>query len=90
MRVARLCHLREMDNILCWNVRGMNAPNKQREVRLLCNKESTGLVALLKTKIKVDKVSQMANSMFGDWGHITNYEKHYNGKKNVVLETELL
>lgn len=41
-----------MDNILCWNVRGLNAPNKQNEVKLLCNKENIGLAGLLETKVK--------------------------------------
>ncbi|KAK6791363.1 hypothetical protein RDI58_010444 [Solanum bulbocastanum] len=42
-----------MDSIFCWNVRGLNASNKQKEVILLCNKESTGLVRLLDTNEEI-------------------------------------
>lgn len=42
----------EVDNILRWNVRGLNAPNKQREVVLLCEHENIGLAALLEIKVK--------------------------------------
>nr|XP_009594786.1 uncharacterized protein LOC104091210 [Nicotiana tomentosiformis] len=37
---ARPFLTRGMVNCLAWNVRGLNAPNKQREVKLLCNKFS--------------------------------------------------
>lgn len=36
-----------MDNLTYWNVRGMNTPNKQKEIKLLCNKENIGIVGLL-------------------------------------------
>ncbi|KAG5621778.1 hypothetical protein H5410_006996 [Solanum commersonii] len=31
-----------MVNLLSWNVRGLNSPNKQKEVKLLCNEERDG------------------------------------------------
>lgn len=47
MGVAVFWPLYLVDNILCWNVRGLNVPNKQKEVILLCQRENVGLVALL-------------------------------------------
>lgn len=41
-----------MGSLLSWNVRGLNAPTKQKEVKLLYNMEEIGLVGLLETKIK--------------------------------------
>nr|XP_033514585.1 uncharacterized protein LOC117279202 [Nicotiana tomentosiformis] len=69
-----------MDNMLCWNVRGMNALNKQKEVKLLCNKEEIGLIGTLETKIKAEKIDQVASKLFGGWGCITNLREHYNGR----------
>lgn len=69
-----------MDSLLCWNVRGLNGPNKQRETRCLCNRHETGLVGLLETKIKANKIEQVEKNMFSGWGYITNLEKHYNGR----------
>lgn len=41
-----------MINILCWKVRGLNSPNKHREVKILCNEVKAEIVGLLETKIK--------------------------------------
>lgn len=54
-----------MDNLLCWNVRSVNGPNKQKEIKLLCNKDDIGLIGLLETKIKVNKVDQLPSKLFG-------------------------
>lgn len=45
-----------IDSLLSWNDRGLNAPNKQKEVKLLCNMENVSLVGLLETKIKINKI----------------------------------
>lgn len=41
-----------MDRIAFWNVRGIHAPNKQRELAFLCNKNKVGLLGILKGKMK--------------------------------------
>lgn len=58
----------------------MNAPNKQKEVKLLCNEERVGLVGLLETKIKMNKIEQVAATLFGGWKYLTNLDHHYNGR----------
>ncbi|XP_060183185.1 uncharacterized protein LOC132613154 [Lycium barbarum] len=59
---------------------GLNGPNKQKEVQLLCNEENVGLIGLLETKIKKDKIQQIAEKMFGGWQSINNLDYHYNGR----------
>lgn len=54
-----------MDNILCWNVRGMNASNKQKEVKLLYNKEEIVLIGKLETKLNTEKIYHVTNKLFG-------------------------
>lgn len=50
----RLSHLLGIGNILSWNVRGLNVPNKHKEIKLLCNEENVGLIGLL--EIKFEKI----------------------------------
>lgn len=69
-----------MDSILCWNIRGLNSPSKQREVNILCNRERVGLIGLVETKIKVGNIQETARTMFGGWEYITNLQYHYNGR----------
>ncbi|KAK4721247.1 hypothetical protein R3W88_011480 [Solanum pinnatisectum] len=80
-----------MDSIFCWNVRGLNAPNKQKEVILPCNKESTGLVSLLDTNEEevrknlwsyLESVSSRCNSpwlVMGDFNTVLNMDDRIGG-----------
>lgn len=69
-----------MASMMSWNVRGLNAPNKQGEAKLLCNEEQIGLVGFLETKIKVNKIDQIATQMFSGWPYFTNLSCNYNGR----------
>lgn len=48
-----------MDNLLIWNVKGLNGPNKQTDVKLLCNRQEVGLIGLSETKIKASKIERI-------------------------------
>ncbi|WMV41864.1 hypothetical protein MTR67_035249 [Solanum verrucosum] len=69
-----------MVSMLCWNVRGLNALNKQKEVLLLCNKEKVGLIGLVETKVKSQNMEKVVKKMFAGWQFLTNLESHYNGR----------
>ena len=45
-----------MDNIITWNIRGLNSPNKQEDAKIFLEKHRVGLVALLEIKIKEKNV----------------------------------
>ena len=47
-------------------MRGLNGLNKQKEVKLLCNENNVGLIGLLETKIKINRVPELARTMFED------------------------
>lgn len=53
-----------MDSYLIWNVRGLNGPNKQKEVKLLCNKMNVGIVGLVENKLKSGRIEVVAKQMF--------------------------
>jgi len=40
-----------MDKILSWNMRGLNGPNKQEDVKIFLQQQKAGLVGLLETKL---------------------------------------
>jgi hypothetical protein len=42
-------------NILIWNVRGLNHPSKQREVKSMIRKNKIGLICLIETRVKEAK-----------------------------------
>lgn len=62
-----------MDNLLIWNVRGLNHPSKQREVRNYINANNIGLCALLETKVKAEKFREVHQSLFRSWCISTNF-----------------
>ncbi|PHT68088.1 hypothetical protein T459_27575 [Capsicum annuum] len=80
MGKATPSHVVVMDSILSWNVRGLNGPNKQKEVKLLCNGENVGLVGLLETKLKKSRIAQVVENLFGGWESVNNIDYHYNGR----------
>lgn len=50
---------RTMDNILCWNVRGITSISKQKDVKMMLGTRPLGLVSLIKTKVKANKIGMM-------------------------------
>ena len=63
-----------MSQIASWNVRGLNWPNKQEDVKLLLQFNNIGLVGLLETKIKRHKVEYTASNIFCGWDWVNNYD----------------
>lgn len=89
MGEAPLLYVLGMINILSWNVRGLNGLNKQREVKLLCNELEVGLIGLLETKIKSNRIDAIADNMFGGWKIHTNHLSHYNGRVCMIWREDM-
>ena len=53
-----------MDRICSWNIRGVNWPNKQEDVKIFLHEKYIGLVGLLETKVKEKNVDLVANKLF--------------------------
>ncbi|XP_060182554.1 uncharacterized protein LOC132612270 [Lycium barbarum] len=53
-----------MLKVMNWNTRGLNGLNKQKEVKIFCNEQEVGLIGLLETKIKADKVEKIFYATF--------------------------
>lgn len=57
-----------MDNIVSWNVRGLNDPNKQKGVKTFCIRNQVGLVCMMETKVRQRNFPKVANQ-FQEWEH---------------------
>jgi len=49
----------QMDKIVSWNVRGMNGPNKQEDLKIFLYQQQVGLIGFLETKVKLQNITQV-------------------------------
>jgi len=68
-----------MHNIASWNVRGLNNPNKQEDVKLFLNKSKIGLVGLMETKVRKENEMEVSQRLFGGWQWHTNASREEKG-----------
>lgn len=69
-----------MDSIMCWNVRGVNRVNKQRDVKNLLKQRPLGIVSLIETKVKVSKMGTLYQNLFAGWCFCANSSFHPRGR----------
>lgn len=67
-------------NLLIWDVRELNHPSKQREVKRMIKLHKIGLVCLIEIRVKEAKADMLRTSIVPDWGFVFNYEKHVLGR----------
>ncbi|KAJ9541740.1 hypothetical protein OSB04_028246 [Centaurea solstitialis] len=67
-----LLSLRIMFNIVCWNVRGLNALDKQQEVRSLISNYGVHVCAVLESHVKPDNLQPICDRIFRRWPWISN------------------
>ncbi|XP_074271271.1 uncharacterized protein LOC141595200 [Silene latifolia] len=65
--------------IVSWNIRGFNCPIKHSEVRDYLKDNNIDILALLETRVKVNKAFKI-RTKFQNWSIMSNYNKHYNGR----------
>jgi len=53
-----------MQNIVGWNVRGLNWPNKQVDINIDLELNKVGLVGLFKTKVNPKNVDKVITKVF--------------------------
>ena len=70
-----------MARISSWNVRGLNWPNKDEDVKIFLREKDIGLVGLLETKVKEKNVDRIADNMFRGWRWQHNF--HLNSKGRI-------
>lgn len=69
-----------MDKVLVWNVRGLNSPSKQKEIKNFMVAKKISLCCLVETKVKNEKLSVIQDSMFRGWCLASNFSKVKGGR----------
>lgn len=64
--------LLSMDKIFCLSMRGLNRRGKQLEIKSLNESHKSGLVALLETRIKPNKMGSLFLNLFKEWSFSSN------------------
>lgn len=78
-----------MTAFACWNIRGFNMPQKQREVRNFVRKYDLELVGIVDTRIQEHKVQTVLNSCLPGWILEHNYQYAEAGKIWVCWRTSI-
>ncbi|XP_062114319.1 uncharacterized protein LOC133825382 [Humulus lupulus] len=73
-------HFFVMDRIMAWNIRGLNNPKKQVEIKQLIWNMKIGLVGLLETMVKTQKLGEVYIRMFSGWCFSSNNAWHKGGR----------
>jgi len=56
-----------MDSIIAWNIRGLNWPNKQEDLKTFLHTNKVGMIGLMETKIKMTNDRIVAIRSFPGW-----------------------
>lgn len=69
-----------MQMITSWNVRGINKEARKREVRSYLHVLQVPVIALLKTRVKLDNAHIIRLKLGNKWSYIDNYFHHHSGR----------
>uniref|UniRef100_A0A0V0I3C0 Putative ovule protein n=1 Tax=Solanum chacoense TaxID=4108 RepID=A0A0V0I3C0_SOLCH len=72
--------------ISTWNVRGLNQPLKQKELKLFLQKHKIDPLGCLETRVKQFKSQTILNKVAHGWNSKCNYPEAVNGTNLVALE----
>ncbi|KAK9676437.1 hypothetical protein RND81_11G077000 [Saponaria officinalis] len=67
--------------ISTWNIRGLNAPSKQQEIRAFLLNQKVDLMGILETRVRAHNASKVQRGIFSHtWKLVANYQCHENGR----------
>jgi exonuclease III len=66
--------------ILFWNVRGLNDPFKQKEVKKLVRQLNISIICIVETRIREEKAQKIKDFIVPKWGWFHNYDNHCLGR----------
>ncbi|XP_019242537.1 PREDICTED: uncharacterized protein LOC109222666, partial [Nicotiana attenuata] len=77
--------------IICtWNIRGLNKPHKQKELRIFLQKNKIDILGCLEIRVKEKKAKNILYKVTKDWGYCHNYTEAENGRIWLVWRTNLI
>ncbi|KAJ9561560.1 hypothetical protein OSB04_006720 [Centaurea solstitialis] len=68
----------------CWNIRGLNAPEKQREVKSFIRLNDISLFAVLESHLSSVSLGSVVSSVFGRWSWISNQSICLHGTRVIL------
>ncbi|KAJ0048928.1 hypothetical protein Pint_15714 [Pistacia integerrima] len=68
----------------CWNIRGLNQPIKQEEVKVFTKEKRLALCSLLETCVAIVSTNCIFNHVFRNWNWISNTDHGSRGCRVVV------
>jgi len=69
-----------MAKICSWNIRGLNWPNTQEDIKLFLHEKNIGFVGLLETKVKERNIEKVAQNIFHGWKWHHNFNLNTEGR----------
>jgi len=67
-------------SIVSWNIRGLNRPQKQEDVKVFLHQQNVALIGLLETKVKAEKIDSIGANIFGNWQWLHNCTAQSHGR----------
>lgn len=67
-------------NICTWNIRGLNKPFKQKELKIFLSKYKIDVIGCVETRLKERKAGRIIQKVAKDWNVCCNYKDHPNGR----------
>jgi len=78
-----------MDKIVSWNIRGLNWPNKQEDLKSFLHINKVGMVGLMETKIKMENDSHITARAFPRWRWENNCTPNIKGRLWVAWQPRM-
>ncbi|CAO2836368.1 unnamed protein product [Amaranthus hypochondriacus] len=69
-----------MNNILCWNVRGLNMVKRQKELSRFLFAHNISLFSFLQTKVKRANLGCLYQNLCPGWCFSHNFAYHHSGR----------
>ncbi|XP_074292743.1 uncharacterized protein LOC141619622 [Silene latifolia] len=69
-----------MYNFGFWNIRGLDSPSKQNNIKRFLHHHQIGLFSLLETKVKSLSLNNVRNNLCASWSLSTNTSYHKGGR----------
>lgn len=66
--------------IIVWNLKGINKPFKQKEVRRIIKRLKIDMICILGTRVHQDNANRIKNSIAPGWDFVHNYSVHSLGR----------
>ncbi|KAJ9536637.1 hypothetical protein OSB04_un000186 [Centaurea solstitialis] len=73
-----------MFNIGCWNIWGLNAPDKQMEVSSFIRNNGIHLCAILETHVRAESLHSICDRTFGRWKWVSNCAQSEYGTRIII------